>query len=97
MTEHDLMRPPCWGPNENGDMMVDLSVEDYRADLRAALAEAEQKGAREALTAAANVFDSELAMQREHALPYNLIGVGAWLRDRAAQIGGDSDAGPDHP
>jgi hypothetical protein len=30
----DLTRPPCWGPNERGELMVDISVDAYEADLR---------------------------------------------------------------
>jgi hypothetical protein len=30
-----MRRPPCWGPNDQGDLMVDLSVDNYEKDLNA--------------------------------------------------------------
>lgn len=33
-----LRRPPCWGPNEQGGMMVDMEVGAYEADLDQLLA-----------------------------------------------------------
>ena len=37
--------PPCWGPNpENGLMMVDMSVDDFRADVRRVIAQARKEG-----------------------------------------------------
>lgn len=43
-----LRRPPCWGPNEQGDYMVDMTVESYEQDL-------------DVLVAAASIVPSELA------------------------------------
>ncbi len=80
----EMLAPPDWGLLS--DLVTAgqwLHAHGDPSPLTDLLAEVRAQARREALTEAADVFDSKLRMQLDAELPWNLAEAGRWLLHRA--------------